>query len=328
MEKKTIVSGIQSSGNLTLGNYIGSIRNWLDMQEEYNSIFMIADMHSLTVRRTAEELRENKRKLIAIYLACGLDPNKAIIFEQSKVPAHSEVNWILNCYTYMGELSRMTQYKDKSLKHSDNINSGLFTYPVLMAADILIYSPDFVPVGEDQKQHVELTRNLAQRFNNIYGETFVVPKEEIREGARIMGLQNPESKMSKSSENENDSIYILDNDEDIKRKIKKAVTDSENKIYYDVINKKGISNLLTIYACLKNIKIKDAEKYFENKNYGELKKELIELLINVITPIREKYYKIYNDEEYINKVLEDGRKKANNIAENKKIEIYKKVGLI
>ena len=234
MDKKNILSGIQSTGKLTLGNYLGAINNWLKMQEEYNSYYMIANLHSLTVRNNPEELKNNTLKILALYIAAGLDPNKNTIFIQSTVKEHAELAWILNCYTYMGELSRMTQFKDKSMKHQDNINAGLFTYPVLMAADILLYKANVVPVGEDQKQHLEITRDIAERFNKLYGETFVIPEAYIKkESARIMGLQDPTAKMSKSASNLNDVIFLDDEEETIIKKMKKAVTDSENIVKYD-----------------------------------------------------------------------------------------------
>ena len=259
MEKKIILSGIQATGNLTLGNYIGALNNFVKLQDEYDCYYMIADLHTLTVRNDPEKLRENTLKLIALYIACGLDPDKNTIFIQSHVPAHTGLSWVLNCYTYMGELSRMTQYKDKSQKHSDNINSGLFTYPVLMAADILLYRANLVPVGDDQKQHLEIARDIAERFNGIYGDTFVVPDPYIpQSGARIMGLQNPTSKMSKSSEDENDKILLTDDSDTIRKKLKKAVTDSENHVHFDKKNKPGISNLMTIYSILKGKSMEEA----------------------------------------------------------------------
>ena len=240
MSKKTILSGIQATGNLTLGNYLGAINNWKKMQEEYDCNYMIADLHTLTIRNNPEKLRNNTLDLLALYIAAGIDPEKSNIFIQSHVSEHAELAWILNCYTYMGELSRMTQFKDKSAKHADNINSGLFTYPVLMAADILLYQADLVPVGEDQKQHVELTRNIAERFNKIYGDTFKIPEPYIHGvGARVMGLQDPTSKMSKSSTIPNDSIFLNDEPDVILKKFKKAVTDSENIVRFDKEGKRN-----------------------------------------------------------------------------------------
>ena len=243
--KKIILSGIQATGTLHLGNYLGAINNWVKMQDEYDCYYMIADLHSLTIRNNPEELRNNTLSIIALYVAAGLDPDKNHIFIQSHIPAHPALSWILNCYTYMGELNRMTQFKDKSAKHADNINAGLFTYPVLMAADILAYNADLVPVGDDQRQHLEITRNIAERFNSIYGDTFKIPEAYIPEiGARIMGLQNPTKKMSKSAPDINDKILLSDEPDVIRKKVKKAVTDSDGVVKFDVENKPGISNLM------------------------------------------------------------------------------------
>lgn len=264
MSKKVILSGIQSTGRLTLGNYLGALDNWIQMQEEYDCYYMIANLHTLTIRSTAEELRKNTLNVLASYIAAGLDPEKNTLFIQSQVHEHSELAWILNCYTYMGELSRMTQFKDKSKKHEDNINVGLFTYPVLMAADILLYQADLVPVGGDQKQHVEIARDIAERFNKIYGDTFVIPSPYIKEATgKIMGLQDPLSKMSKSAENLNDVIFLDDNPEDILKKFKKAVTDSENIVRYDPENKPGVSNLMAIYGAVLGKNEKEIEEEFK-----------------------------------------------------------------
>lgn len=327
MEKERLLTGVQSSGNLTIGNYLGSIKSCVLMQEKYESFYMIADLHTLTVRKTPEELRENKKSLLALYLACGLDPKKSCIFMQSSVSAHSELSWILGCNTYVGELNRMTQFKDKSRKNETNVNSGLLTYPVLMASDILLYSPSFVPVGDDQRQHMELTRKIAERFNNIYGNTFKIPKEESVNSIRIKGLQNPNGKMSKSGDNLNDAIYMLDDEETIDNKIKRAVTDSDNKVYYDVENKPGVSNLLTIYAEFKNINIKEAEEYFKDATYKEFKEEVAKAIKEVLLPIREKYYKYLEDEEYLANVIEEGKEKASKIANIKLKEVQDKIGI-
>ncbi len=251
MDKKIILSGIQATGNLTLGNYLGAINNWEKMQDDFECYYMIANLHTLTIRNDPEKLKNNTLNLLALYIAAGINPEKSHIFIQSQVPAHAELSWVLNCYTYMGELSRMTQFKDKSAKHADNINSGLFTYPVLMAADILLYQADLVPVGEDQRQHLEITRDIAERFNKIYGETFRIPEAYItKSAARVMGLQDPTSKMSKSSTIPNDSIFLNDDPDTILNKIKKSVTDSENIVRYDVKEKPGISNLMSIYGAI------------------------------------------------------------------------------
>lgn len=251
MSKKVIFSGIQPTGNLTLGNYLGALNNWKKMQDEYECYYCVVDLHALTIRHEPETLRQNTLNLLALYIAAGISPEKSHIFMQSHVPAHSQLAWVLNCYTYMGELSRMTQFKDKSAKHADNINSGLFTYPVLMAADILLYQADLVPVGEDQRQHIEIARDIAERFNNLYGETFKIPEGYIQGvAARVMGLQDPKSKMSKSSTIPNDYILLNDEPDVILEKFKKSVTDSENIVRYDVENKPGISNLISIYSAI------------------------------------------------------------------------------
>ena len=284
MSKKVILSGIQATGNLTLGNYLGALKNFVKMQDEYDCYYMIANLHALTVRREPEELKENTLKVIATYIAAGIDPDKSCIFVQSQVPEHAELGWTLDCYTYMGELSRMTQFKDKSSKHADNINAGLFTYPSLMAGDILLYNADLVPTGEDQKQHVELTRDLAQRFNKLYGETFKVPEAYIpKVGARIMGLQDPKSKMSKSSTIPNDTILLVDTDEEIIKKIKKAVTDSEGIVKYDKENKPGVSNLMEIYGIIEGKTNAEIEKEFEGQNYGTFKQRVAEAIIKTIS---------------------------------------------
>ena len=329
MSKKTILSGIQSTGNLTLGNYLGAITNFVKMQEEYDCYYMIADLHALTIRNNPEELRSNTLKVIALYLAAGIDPEKSTIFIQSHVPQHSQLSWILNCYTYMGELSRMTQFKDKSAKHADNINSGLFTYPVLMSSDILLYGADLVPVGEDQKQHLEITRDIAERFNKIYGETFKIPEGYIpKTGARIMGLQDPTSKMSKSSQIPNDTILLIDTPEEIMKKVKKAKTDSDGIIKYDMKNKPGISNLLSIYSIISNKSIDELEKSFFGVTYGEFKKIVGESIVEELKPIQDKFNEIINDEEYLKQVYTIGAKKAKLLAEGTLKEVYKKIGLV
>lgn len=296
MEKKIILSGIQATGTLTLGNYLGALNNWVEMQDKYDCYYMIADLHTLTIRNDPEILRKNTLNLIALYIAAGLDPEKNTIFIQSHIPAHTQLSWVLNCYTYMGELNRMTQYKDKCAKHADNINSGLFTYPVLMAADILIYNADLVPVGQDQKQHLEIARDIAERFNSIYGETFKMPEPYIgKVGAKIMGLQNPTSKMSKSAEDPMDKILLSDTKEDIIKKFKKAVTDSENKVRFDVENKPGVSNLMVIYSIIKNKTIEEVEKEFEGQGYGNFKTAVAEAVIERLEPLQKdimNYWKI------------------------------------
>ncbi len=329
MSKKRVLSGIQATGKLTLGNYLGALNTWVKMQEEYECYYMIADLHTLTVRREPEELRQNTLNLIAMYVAAGLNPEKNTIFIQSHIPAHSELNWILGCYTYMGELNRMTQYKDKSAKHADNINSGLFTYPVLMAADILIYNAHYVPVGEDQRQHLELTRDLGERFNSIYGETFVIPDGYTKtEGARIMGLQNPEAKMSKSSTNPNDVIFLEDEPEVIMKKFKKAVTDSEGIVKYNPESKPGISNLIEIYSVVTGKTREEVEKNFEGQGYGVFKEAVGKAVVEKLEPVQEKYKKLKENPEYLESIYKKGAEKASVIANRTIAEVKEKVGLV
>ncbi len=329
MAKKVILSGIQATGNLTLGNYIGAINNWKKMQEDYDCNYMIADLHTLTVRNEPEKLRNNTLNLLALYISAGINPEKSNIFIQSHVPAHAELSWVLNCFTYMGELSRMTQFKDKSAKHADNINSGLFTYPVLMAADILLYQADLVPVGEDQRQHLEITRDIAERFNSIYGETFKIPEGYIpKVAARVMGLQNPTSKMSKSSTIPNDSIFLNDEPDEILKKVKKSVTDSENVVRYDAQNKPGISNLMSIYSAITGKGEKKIEKEFEGKGYGDFKKAVAECIIEELKPLQEEYKRLIANPEYLEAIYKKGAEKANAIAEKTLKDVYKKIGLV
>lgn len=329
MEKKTILSGIQATGNLTLGNYLGAINNWIKMQDEYDCYYMIADLHSLTVRNDPEVLRQRAMQVLAIYLASGLDPDKNTIFLQSHVDAHTKLSWVLNCYTYMGELNRMTQFKDKSAKHADNINSGLFTYPVLMAADILVYNADLVPVGEDQRQHLEITRDIAERFNSIYGETFVIPEAFIgKQGARIMGLQDPTSKMSKSTTNLNDVIFLNDSPDDIRKKLKKAVTDSENCVKYDKENKPGVSNLMTIYGLIKEKSMEEIEKEFAGKGYGDFKTAVAEAIVERLEPLQKRYNEFLENPDKLKAIYEKGAQKARQRADKIIKDVYRKVGLI
>ena len=328
-EKKIILSGIQATGTLHLGNYLGAINNWIKMQDEYDCYYMIADLHSLTIRNNPEELRNNTLNLIALYVAAGLDPNKNKIFIQSHVPAHPALSWVLNCYTYMGELNRMTQFKDKSAKHADNINAGLFTYPVLMAADILAYNADLVPVGDDQRQHLEITRNIAERFNSIYGETFKIPEAYIPKiGARIMGLQNPTKKMSKSAPDINDKILLTDEPDVIRKKVKKAVTDSEGIVRYDEENKPGISNLMSIYGILKEKSMQDIEQEFQGQNYGTFKSAVAEAIIDRLEPIQKKHKALLANPAEIQKIYEAGDIKAREKTNQLLQEVYKKVGLV
>ena len=329
MDKKIILSGIQSTGRLHLGNYLGAIDNWVKMQEEYNCYYMIANLHSLTIRNNPEELKNNTKNIIALYVAAGLDPEKNTIFIQSQVKEHAELAWILNCYTYMGELSRMTQFKDKSAKHADNINAGLFTYPVLMAADILLYKADLVPVGEDQKQHLEITRNIAERFNKIYGETFVMPEGYIRKStARIMGLQDPTSKMSKSSTNVNDVIFLDDEPEVIMKKFKKAVTDSENVVRFDPENKPGISNLMCIYGAITGKNEKEIEEEFSGLGYGAFKTAVGEKVVEKLKPAQEKYKELLENPKYLEEIYTRGAEKARELASKTLEEVKNKIGIL
>ena len=329
MDRKVILSGVQSTGRLTLGNYLGAINNWVEMQEKYDCYYMIANSHSLTVRNNPEELRNNTLKILALYIAAGLDPEKNTIFIQSQVKEHAELAWILNCYTYMGELSRMTQFKDKSLKHQDNINAGLFTYPVLMAADILLYKANLVPVGEDQKQHLEITREIAERFNKLYGDTFVIPEAYVRkETARIMGLQDPTSKMSKSATNLNDVIFLDDSEETIIKKIKKAVTDSENVVRFAPETKPGVSNLMQIYSAITNKGFEEIEKDFEGKGYGDFKMAVAEVVVGKLKPIQEKYNELLENRDYLVKVYTEGKMKAEKIAIKTINEVKEKIGIL
>lgn len=322
---KRILTGLKPSGELTLGSLIGGINGTIKLQDEYDSFIFVPDMHAITVRQDPKELKERIRKNVALYLAAGVDPNKNTIYIQSENLYHANLSWVLECTTYMGEASRMTQYKDKSSKN-ENVSVGLFTYPILMASDILLYDADLVPVGIDQKQHVELTRNIAERFNKIYGETFKIPEPLIPNvGSKIMDLQNPTKKMSKSDESYKGVILLLDDEKTIRKKIMSAVTDSDNKVYYDVENKPGISNLLTIYSALKEISIKMAEEHFKDYNYGELKKEVADLVVEVLSNIQNKYNDLINSDE-IDKILDSGREKTSKIAKTKLEEVYSKVG--
>lgn len=329
MSKKIILSGIQATGKLTLGNYLGAIDNWVKMQEEYDCYYMIANLHSLTVRNNPEELKNNTLKILATYIAAGLDPEKNTIFIQSQVKEHAELGWILDCYTYMGELSRMTQFKDKSAKHADNINAGLFTYPALMAADILLYQADLVPVGEDQRQHLEITRDLAERFNKLYGKTFVVPDAYVRKSsARIMGLQDPTSKMSKSATNLNDVIFLEDEPEVILKKLKKAVTDSENRVKFDPENKPGVSNLMQIYSATTEKTMEEIEKEFDQKGYGDFKMTVANSVIYKLKPIQDKYKEILENKEYLEQIYTAGAENARKLASKTLENVKNKIGIL
>lgn len=327
-DKKVIFSGVQPSGKLTLGNYLGALRNFGKFQDEYDCYYSIVDLHAITVPQEAKNLRANTLEILAQYLACGLDPEKSTIFIQSHVSAHTELMWILNTMTYMGELSRMTQFKDKSQKSEANLNAGLFTYPVLMAADILLYQTDLVPVGEDQKQHLELARDLAARFNNRYSPTFQIPEGYIpKEVGRVMSLQEPTKKMSKSDANENAFILLADDPDTIRRKIKRSVTDSEGVVRYS--NKQpGIKNLIDIYTQLANKTVDEVVSMYEGKGYGEFKADVAEVIVEALSPIREKYLELLKDKAYLEKVYSMGAEKAERQARKTLRKVYKKVGLI
>jgi len=324
--KKSLFSGMQATGTLHLGNYLGALKNWLEFENEYECFYCVVDMHSITVRQDPAELRKKARNLLILYIAAGLDPVKNCIYYQSHVSAHAELAWILNCFTYMGELNRMTQYKDKAAKNAQNINAGLFTYPVLMAADILLFQSDIVPVGEDQKQHIELTRDIAQRFNKIYGDVFTVPEPYIKKtGARIMSLQEPTKKMSKSDENPNASIFLLDDTDTIIRKFKRAVTDSGNEIRYSE-DKPGISNLIEIYSIASGKTIEETEKEFEGKGYGEFKLAVGEAVADMLKPIQERFAELSKDKAYIDSVIKNNAEKAEYYANKTLRKVQKKIG--
>lgn len=327
-KKKVIFSAIQPSGTITLGNYLGAIKSWVSLQDEYNCIFALADLHTITVRQNPASFRKNALEAYALLIACGIDPKKSIFFIQSHVHTHAELAWIMNCYTQFGELSRMTQFKDKSLIHSDNVNAGLFTYPSLMAADILLYQTDLVPVGADQKQHLELTRNIAQRFNNTYSETFKLPEPFIpKTGARIMSLQDPTKKMSKSDSNLNAWIGILDKPEVILKKFKRAITDSEAIVKYSD-GKDGINNLMTIYSIVTGKSYKDIENEFENKGYGDFKTSVGESVVEHLRPIQEKFNNLISDKSYLESCYKEAAESALKISRKTLSKVMKKIGFI
>lgn len=327
-DKKVLFSAIQPSGILTIGNYLGALRNFKKLQDDYNGIFALADLHTLTVKQDPQTLRNNCYELAALYLACGIDPEKSVLFAQSHVSAHTELCWVLNSISYPGELSRMTQFKDKSLKHEDNINMGLMDYPVLMASDILLYQTELVPIGADQKQHLELSRDLAIRFNNRFGETFKVPEGYISKStARVMSLAEPERKMSKSDANLNAFISMNDDANTIVKKFKRAVTDSGNQVKASP-DKPGITNLLSIYCAFAGITLEQAEAEFEGKGYGDFKLKVGETVAQVIEPIRQEKMKILADKGYIDDVLKAGAERAERLAYKTLSKVYKKIGLI
>ena len=328
MDKKTLYTAIKPTGVLTLGGYIGVAQTLKELSEQYNSYICIADLHALTINPNPQELTDNTYKLVAFYLALGLDPEKCTLYLQSQVDAHSKIAWVLNNFTMFGEASRMTQFKDYQAKAKDT-NVGIFDYPVLMAGDILLYDTDIVPVGIDQKQHVELARNIAIRFNHKMGDTFIVPDVMIRKtGFKICGLQEPTKKMSKSEKGDTGSIFIEDTPEEITKKIKRAVTDSESKVYFDPENKPGVSNLLTIYSALKSITIEEAVEHFKDSNYGTLKGEVATTVIDTLKPVQDKYFEYLNNKEYLDQVLAIGREKAEKKANEKMDEVYSKLGLV
>ena len=328
---QTVLSGIQTTGGMTIGNYIGAINQWLTLQQDHNCFYMLADLHAITVRQDPKELYERTLDGVALYTACGIDPEKSSLFVQSQVREHAELAWVLNCYAQMGELNRMTQFKDKSSKHNNNINVGLFSYPVLQAADILLYQADKVPVGEDQKQHLELTRDIATRFNNIYGDVFTVPEPFIPElGARVMSLQDPTKKMSKSDDNPNSYIMLLDEPKKIEKKLKKSVTDSDEqaRIYFDTEEKPGVSNLLTLLSVASGNAIEKLVPEYEDKMYGHLKKDTAAALIEMIEPIQQRFFEIRNDQTELNRIMKLGADKASERAAKTLDSVYQAVGFV
>lgn len=331
MSKPIVFSGAQPSGELTIGNYMGALRQWVQMQDEYDCIYCIVDQHAITVRQDAQQLRKATLDTLALYLACGIDPEKSTIFVQSHVPEHTQLGWVLNCYTYFGELSRMTQFKDKSARYAENINAGLFDYPVLMAADILLYQTTQVPVGEDQKQHLELSRDVAARFNALYGDIFKVPEPFIpKSGARVMSLLEPTKKMSKSDDNRNNVIGLLEDPKSVIKKIKRAVTDSDEPavVRYDVVNKAGVSNLLDILAGVTGKTIPELEQEFEGKMYGHLKGAVAEAVSEMLTELQERYNRFRNDEAFLQQVMRDGAQKARARAQKTVKKVYDAIGFV
>ena len=329
IKKKSMLSGIQPSGDLHLGNYLGAVKNWGARAEEFDCYYFMADLHTLTVRQDPKLLRRRSLEQLAQYIACGIDPEKNVLFLQSHVHEHAELGWILNCYTMFGELSRMTQFKDKCAKNADNINGGLFTYPSLMAADILLYQADYVPVGEDQRQHCELTRDIAVRFNNIYGETFKIPEAYVpKAGARVMGLGNPTAKMSKSDPN--GCVFLMEKPEDIARKFKRAVTDSDTEscVRFDMAGKPGVSNLMSIYSAVTGKSFDEIEKEFDGCGYGVFKPAVGDAVIETLRPIREEATRLLNDKAYLCSVYTEGAQKAGVIARKTLRKVYKKIGLV
>lgn len=328
MNKKVVLSGVQPSGSLTIGNYLGAIQNFSKLQEDYECIYAIADLHSITVPQVAKDLRRRTYEVLALYMACNVDPEKSTIFVQSHVPEHLELSWVLSSISYMGQLSRMTQFKDKAKKSEENLNAALFTYPVLMAADILLYQTDFVPVGEDQRQHLELARDLAIRFNSKYSDTFKVPDNLIRkETGKIYSLKDPSVKMSKSSEDENSYILMLDDPKTIERKIKRAVTDSDANFCYSD-DQPGLKNLINIYQAFSNKSVEDIVKQYEGESYGPFKKDLAEIIIESLKPIQDEYSRLINDKAFLEEVMAKGASKASYLANKTIRKVYRKVGFV
>ncbi len=324
--KKVLFSGMQATGNLTLGNYLGALKNWVSIADEYETFYGVVDMHSITVRQDPAQLRKRARTLLTLYIAAGLDPEKNCIYYQSHVTGHAELAWILNCFTYMGELNRMTQFKDKASKHADNINAGLFTYPVLMAADILLYQSDVVPVGIDQMQHLEITRDIAQRFNAIYGDVFTIPEAYIgKVGAKIMSLQDPSKKMSKSDENPNASIYLMDDPDTIMRKFKRAVTDSEACVRYRD-EQPGIHNLIDIYCACTGKTPAETEKEFDGKGYGDFKAAVGESVVAVLKPLQDRFADLSKNKDYLNSIIKNNAEKAQYLSNKTLRKVQKKIG--
>lgn len=327
--KQTILSGMQPTNDLTLGQYFGALRNWTELQHEYNGLFCVVDLHAITVRQEPANLRKRTLDVVAMYLAGGIDASVSTLFVQSHVPEHVQLQWVLSCLTGFGECSRMTQFKDKSGQHADNVNVGLFTYPVLMAADILIYNADLVPVGEDQKQHLELTRNLAERFNHFYSDTFTVPEPFIpKAGAKIMSLQEPQKKMSKSDPNEKATLFLTDADDQIRSKIKRSVTDLSSDVIFDEEHRPGVSNLIMLYHLATNKSIAAIEKEFEGRGYAPFKEAVGEALVDLISPIRRKYLEIRSDEDSLKNVIKTGAEHARERARRTLRKVYKKTGFV
>lgn len=327
-DKKVVYSAVQPTGCITLGNFLGAINNWLKMQDEYYNVFAIADLHALTVRQNPAEYRKRALSFFAQYLACGLDPQKSVLYFQSHVPAHTELAWVLNCYTYVGEMNRMTQFKDKSAKHAENVNVGLLSYPVLMAADILLYQADLVPVGIDQKQHLEICRDIAIRFNNLYSPTFTVPEPFFgKQGTKIFSLQDPTQKMSKSDPDPNGYINLIDEPDVIVKKFRRAVTDCDGRVIFSE-DKPGVSNLLTILSTVTDRPVAEVEKDFANKGYAELKSEVADAVIERLRPIKAEYDRLIADKEYLVSVYKAGAENASRIAGRTLAKVYKKVGLV